>query len=1119
MISRTTTIAVLILSLPIIAAAQWNPPIGIPAPDFGIEETVASVYGSASFFTHYVDRDHPSSTDSSNPFGTPSRPRNTIPSSLSAGSVVIVAGTYDYTTAGFTAINGSGTASNPVFVRGADASNKPRFTFATQFKGQYIIVENIEFDGGNPLFTQGAPHHIALRHCNIHDCGGPAIQVSAWDNQTMSNIVLYDIESHDNGNLQANFDEDYHGVGVGDYINNLWIVDSKFYRNSGDGIQINAGNRSAETTTHHIYVGRNESYQNKQTGMWSKQATDVVFSENIVYNHRPSNSSLGAGMGCQYDPERIWFLNNRIFDCDYGIMIASGSGLGSGRDLYIIGNVIYNIQDSNGDFNPSTSWSNAAIMVAGGYERYIVNNSIYNADGGIHGAAAFGEFHLANNIVSTITQSSGWHIFVEHPDPASSSTVDDCLFYQGGGNTRFDWSGTIYSGTGSFQSGAGAGAGNFESNPSFVNPNSGDLHIQSSSPAIDAGASHSVYSTFASLYGLNINIDIDGASRPGGAAYDIGADELGGGAPPPPPVGCTGNSQCNDGIDCTDDFCVGGDCINNAIDANCDDGQFCNGAETCDVFSGCVFGQGPCSGLTCDESANQCVTCTSDSECDDGSFCTGAERCISGECEAGVDPCPTQVCSEQGNACVDCFDHDECDNGLFCDGSELCVSGACEPGSAPCGVEQCNEDSQTCGALPDALINVGDVWCYQKGYAGTPAEDWATTLCQGSNWPTGPTGLGYGDGDDQTVLNDMSGSYITVYTKREFKVPQASQATRLILEIDYDDGFVAYLNGEEVARRNLGVQFSPVNRNTEASGLREAGTPEFIDLPLSKLVSSGTNVLAIEIHNFNISSSDLSFVPRLIAQTEDFVCVNDFECGNGKYCDGVETCEDGSCTDGTPQCPGQGCNDFTQACFDLPQPPPPPPAPSPGSCTDCESDAESGDPNTGAEILVGAQFDSDSDNVPDIFDRCQNTPANRAVDASGCTAQQRQLDDDNDGIVNIDDECSMTPPRTPVYQDGCSDAQLAAIGKPVTQPPAAPNRTTGAAQPDSDGDGVPDDNDECPESPTAAVVDETGCQVAIGGDEMANGCGGGGACGAIGMTSLVFVLLGLAGTRSRRYRS
>ena len=79
----------------------------------------------------------------------------------------------------------------------------------------------------------------------------------------------------------------------------LWVVDNQLYRNSGDGIQINAGGPGVTGTTHHIYVGRNTAYGNKQTGFWVKHATDVIFSQNVCHSHRLGNSSNGQCMGFQ----------------------------------------------------------------------------------------------------------------------------------------------------------------------------------------------------------------------------------------------------------------------------------------------------------------------------------------------------------------------------------------------------------------------------------------------------------------------------------------------------------------------------------------------------------------------------------------------------------------------------------------------------------------------------------------------------------------------------------------------------------------------------------------------------------------------------------------------------
>src|SRR6185437_3582017 len=103
--------------------------------------------------------------------------------------------------------------------------------------------------------------------------------------------VVYDNSIHDNGDVHSTFDQDDHGIHIGPRVSNTWIVDNELARNSGDGIQINAASIADQPTTHHIYVARNIAHNNKQSGMWVKQATDVIFSENFCYGHRPGDSS------------------------------------------------------------------------------------------------------------------------------------------------------------------------------------------------------------------------------------------------------------------------------------------------------------------------------------------------------------------------------------------------------------------------------------------------------------------------------------------------------------------------------------------------------------------------------------------------------------------------------------------------------------------------------------------------------------------------------------------------------------------------------------------------------------------------------------------------------------
>ena len=82
------------------------------------------------------------------------------------------------------------------------------------------------------------------------------------------------------------------------------------------------------------------------------------------------------------------------------------------------------------------------------------------------------------------------------------------------------------------------------------------------------------------------------------------------------------------------------------------------------------------------------------------------------------------------------------------------------------------------------LIRVGDLWRY-RGAPDAPPADWKDPAFDDSAWPQGPTGIGYGDGDDATVVA-MQGAYLTLYTRAAFQVDLPSRYEGLLLEIDFD---------------------------------------------------------------------------------------------------------------------------------------------------------------------------------------------------------------------------------------------------------------------------------------------------------------------------------------------
>lgn len=141
--------------------------------------------------------------------------------------------------------------------------------------------------------------------------------------------------------------------------------------------------------------------------------------------------------------------------------------------------------------------------------------------------------------------------------------------------------------------------------------------------------------------------------------------------------------------------------------------------------------------------------------------------------------------------------------------------------------------------------------------------NWFQLSFDDSNWSSGAGGFGFGDNDDQTVLPDGT---VTAYIRKSFTISDTSKIENIILDIDFDDGFVAYLNGQEIARS--GLLGSPPNWD-ELSSDHEATIYQGMSItryeinPNNIILNQGENILAIEVHNTSNTSSDLSLIPFL----------------------------------------------------------------------------------------------------------------------------------------------------------------------------------------------------------------------------------------------------------------
>ena len=137
-----------------------------------------------------------------------------------------------------------------------------------------------------------------------------------------------------------------------------------------------------------------------------------------------------------------------------------------------------------------------------------------------------------------------------------------------------------------------------------------------------------------------------------------------------------------------------------------------------------------------------------------------------------------------------------------------------------------------------------------------------------AEWKVGPSGFGFGDDDDATELYFMNGRFKRIYLAASFVVPNFSTYNDVTLEMDYDDAFIAYINGREVARSST-ISGSGSGASVDS---HESGKPERFKIQgTSGILTRGQNLICIEVHNSSTSSSDMTAIPRLTVNGKDII--------------------------------------------------------------------------------------------------------------------------------------------------------------------------------------------------------------------------------------------------------
>ena len=163
------------------------------------------------------------------------------------------------------------------------------------------------------------------------------------------------------------------------------------------------------------------------------------------------------------------------------------------------------------------------------------------------------------------------------------------------------------------------------------------------------------------------------------------------------------------------------------------------------------------------------------------------------------------------------------------------------------------------------LIPTGAVWKYLDD-GSDQGTAWQAPGFNDASWRSGPAQLGYDPGDENDEATrvsygpDPNNKYVTTYFRTAFDFAgDLGSVTGLTLRLLRDDGAVLYLNGHELPRSNMPT--GDINYRTYAPGVvGGADESTFYQYSIDpSYLQSGRNVLAVEVHQCNATSSDLSF--------------------------------------------------------------------------------------------------------------------------------------------------------------------------------------------------------------------------------------------------------------------
>lgn len=161
-----------------------------------------------------------------------------------------------------------------------------------------------------------------------------------------------------------------------------------------------------------------------------------------------------------------------------------------------------------------------------------------------------------------------------------------------------------------------------------------------------------------------------------------------------------------------------------------------------------------------------------------------------------------------------------------------------------------------------SLVPLGSTWRF-RDVASAPDAAWNTPGYDASAWLSGPAELGFGEADQVTLIS--SNRQVTTYFRHTFNVANPALFGGLSMRLRRDDAGVVYVNGTEAYRSPNLPQTGAISYSTFSSAPNGENTIDTTTLPAS-LLQTGVNIVAVEIHQSDVASSDLSFDFELLGQ-------------------------------------------------------------------------------------------------------------------------------------------------------------------------------------------------------------------------------------------------------------